>query len=152
MVTQVTKSTEVNTSTEANKVRVRSWYEEVFNKKKLAAIDDFFAPNVIDHSLPSGAPGGIEGPRQNISMFLGAFPDLHLTLEDIIAEGDKVAVRFTATGTHQGDLMGIAPTGKHVTATGINIIRYENGKSTEGWANFDDLGMLQQLGAIPLMG
>ena len=146
MVTQVTKSTE------ANKVRVRSWYEEVFNKKKLAAIDDFFAPNVIDHSLPSGAPGGIEGPRQNISMFLGAFPDLHLTLEDIIAEGDKVAVRFTATGTHQGDLMGIAPTGKHVTATGISIIRYENGKAMEGWANFDDLGMLQQLGVIPLMG
>src|SRR5438132_12958711 len=74
-------------SVEENKVRVRRLYEEVFNQKNLAAIDDYFAPNVIDHSLPPGAPGGIEGVRLTISMFLAAFPDLNITVEDLIAEG-----------------------------------------------------------------
>jgi len=150
MVTQVNKLTEVNTSTEANKVRVRSWYEEVFNKKKLAAIDAFFAPNVIDHSLPSGAPGGIEGPRQNISMFLGAFPDLHLTLEDIIAEGDKMVTRWTMRGTHQGASLGMPPTGKQFTMPGIGIFRLDGGKVAELWVIYDQLGMLQQLGLAPM--
>ena len=77
-------------------------YEEVFNQKNLAAIDDYFAPTVIDHSLPPGAPGGIEGVKQTIAMFLSAFPDLHLTVEDLIAEGDRVVARWTLRGTHQG--------------------------------------------------
>jgi predicted ester cyclase len=85
-------------------------------------------------------------------MYLTAFPDLHFTIEDIIAEGDTVVVRQTARGTHQGDLMGIPPTGKQVSGTGITITRVVNGKAVEDWFNGDDLGLLQQLGVVPVPG
>jgi steroid delta-isomerase-like uncharacterized protein len=137
-------------SVEENKVRVRRLYEEVFNQKNLAAIDDFFAPSVIDHSLPPGAPGGIEGVRQTIAMFLGAFPDLHVTVEDSIAEGGKVVARWTLRGTHQGASLGIPPTGKQFTMPGISILCLDGGKATETWVIFDQLGMLQQLGLAPV--
>jgi steroid delta-isomerase-like uncharacterized protein len=139
-------------SVEENKASVRRFSEEVFNKKKLAAIEEFYAPNLIDHSLPPGVPGGIEGQRQGIAMFLTAFPDLHLTVEDIIAEGDKIVVRMTFRGTHQGAFVGIPPTGKQVTVTEIAILRIANGKAIEQWNNFDELGLMQQLGAIPTPG
>ena len=138
-------------STEQNKANARRFYEEVWNQGNLAVADELNAINFVDESLQPPIRS-LEDLKHFVTMYRTAFPDAHFTIEDIIAEGDKVAVRFTATGTHQGDLMGIAPTGKHVTATGISIIRYENGKSMEGWANFDDLGMLQQLGVIPPMG
>jgi steroid delta-isomerase-like uncharacterized protein len=136
-------------STEENKVHVRRLYDEVFNQKNLAAIDDYFAPNVIDHSLPPGAPGGIEGVRFTISMFLAAFPDLQLTVEDLIAEGDRVVARWTLRGTHQGASLGMPPTGKQVTMPGISIVRFDGGKSAEQWVVHDQLGMLQQLGLAP---
>ena len=139
-------------STEENKASVRRFSEEVFNKKKLAAIDDFYAPNLIDHSLPAGVPGGIEGQRQGIAMLLTAFPDLHLMVEDIIAEGDKIVVRMTFRGTHQGAFVGIPPTGKQVTVTEIAILRIANGKAIEQWTNVDELGLMQQLGVIPAPG
>ena len=138
-------------STEQNKANARRFYEEVWNQGNLAIADELNAINFVDESLQPPVRS-LEDLKHFVTMYRTAFPDAHFTIEDIIAEGDKVAVRFTATGTHQGDLMGIAPTGKHVTATGISIIRYENGKAMEGWANFDDLGMLQQLGVIPPMG
>ncbi len=81
-----------------------------------------------------------------------AFPDLHLTIEDEIAEGDKVVTRVTARGTHQGSFMGIRPTGKRAVVTGIVIDRFANGKTVEAWNNLDDLGLLQQLGVIPAPG
>lgn len=133
-------------SIEENKVCVRRLYEEVFNKKNVAAIDDFFTPTIIDHSLPPGAPGGIEGVRLTISMFLGAFPDLNLTLEDLIAERDQVVAHWTLRGTHQGASLGLPPTGKQVTMPGISIVRLDSGKAVETWVVFDQLGMLQQLG------
>jgi predicted ester cyclase len=139
-------------SVEENKVSVRRFSEEVFNKKNLAAIDDFYAPNLIDHSLPPQGPGGIEGERQGIAMFLTAFPDLRLTVEDIIVEGDKIVVRMTFRGTHQGAFVGIPPTGKQVTVTEIAILRIANGKVIEQWINTDELGLMQQLGAIPTPG
>jgi steroid delta-isomerase-like uncharacterized protein len=92
---------------------------------------------------------GPEGVKQIVGVYRAAFPDLHLTIEDLIAEGDKVVVRFTARGTHQGDLMGVAPTGKEVTVTGISIVRIAEGKIVEEWENFDALGMMQQIGAVP---
>jgi len=95
---------------------------------------------------------GLEPYKQFISMYFTAFPDLHLTIEDIIAEGDNVVVRQTFQGTHKGDLMGILPTGKQATATGISIFRVANGKAVEQRANYDDLGLMQQLGVIPTMG
>ena len=136
-------------SVEENKVRVRRLYEEIFNKKNLVSIDDYFAPTVIDHSLPPGVPGGIEGVRLTIAMFLGAFPDLHLTLEDLIAEGEQVVAHWTLCGTHQGASLGMPPTGKQVTMPGISILRLESGMAVETWVIFDQLGMLQQLGLAP---
>jgi len=139
-------------STEESKALVRRFYEEVFNHKNMAGIDAFVDPNSIEHALPPGMPGGIKGSKQFIGMYLAAFPDLHLTVEDQVAEADKVTTRWTSRGTHQGELMGIPPTGKHVTVTGIDINRFEDGKSVEHWLNMDNLGMLQQLGVIPTMG
>ena len=136
-------------SLEENKARVRQLYEEVFNKKNLAAVDDYFAANVIDHSLPPGAPGGIEGVRLTIGMFVTAFPDLNITVEDLIAEGDRVVARWTLCGTHQGASLGMPPTGKQFTMPGISVVRLAGGKSVEQWVVHDQLGMLQQLGLVP---
>lgn len=136
-------------STEDNKALVRRFYDEVFNNKNLAGVDAFVAPNIIDHSLPPGAPGEIEGVRQTITMFLTAFPDLNLTLEDIIAEGDKVVVRWTMRGTHQGASLGMPPTGKQFTLPGISLVRLDGGMAAETWVSFDQLVMLQQLGLAP---
>ena len=85
-------------------------------------------------------------------MYRSAFPDIQFTIEDLIAEGDKIVTRYTARGTHRGDLQGIPPTGRQVTVTGIIISRFANGKFVEGWLDFDALGMLQQLGVIPAPG
>ena len=139
-------------STEQNKALVRRFYDEVFNKKNLAIIDDFLDLHIIEHSLPPGLPSGIEGSKQFIGMYLAAFPDLHLTAEDMMAEGDKVASRFTMRGTHKGEFMGIPPTSKQVTITGIQILRVASGKIAENWINLDALGMLQQLGVVPPPG
>jgi steroid delta-isomerase-like uncharacterized protein len=136
-------------SNEDNKALVRRFYGEVFNKKNLAVIDDFLDPHIIEHSLPPGLPSGIEGSKQFIGMYLTAFPDLHLTAEDMIAEGDKVVSRFTMRGTHKGEFMGIPPTGKQMTITGIQIPRVADSKIAENWINLDALGLLQQLGVVP---
>jgi steroid delta-isomerase-like uncharacterized protein len=139
-------------STEDNKALIRRFYEEVFNKKNLAAIDEFFAPDHVDHTLPPGLPVGPEGTKQAIAMTLSGFPDLRVTIEDMIAEGDKVVTRFTTHGTQQGALGGIPPTGKHVAVSTIEITRMAGGKIAEDWGLDDRLGMLQQLGLVPAMG
>lgn len=139
-------------SKENNKALVRRFYEEVFNQKKRAAIDEFSDPNYVDHTAPPGLPAGIEGQKQLIGMYLTAFPDLHLTVEDMIAEGDKVVSRWSGSGTHQGKFMGIPPTGKQGTVTGIEIIRIAGSKFVEHWMELDALGLLQQLGVVPAPG
>jgi predicted ester cyclase len=139
-------------STEENKAVVRRFYEEVVNQKKRAVLDEVFDPDLVDHFAPPGTPGGPEGARQTLGMFLTAFPDLHFTVEDLIAEGDKVVARVTMSGTQQGAFMGVPPTGKHVTITGIDINRFVGGKSVEHWVEMDALGMMQQLGVIPPPG
>jgi predicted ester cyclase len=145
-------STVVHMSTEANKASTRRFYDEVFNKKNRAAIDEFIDPNHVDHSAPPGTPDGLKGVKQTLNMYLTAFPDLHFTVEDIIAEGDKVVTRLTCRGTQQGAFMGIPPTGKHATTTAIDISRMAGGKSVEHWLNMDTLSLLQQLGVIPAQG
>ena len=145
-------STVVPMSTEANKASVRRFYDEVFNKKNRAAIDEFIDPNHVDHAAPPGTPAGLKGVKQTLNMYLTAFPDLHFTVEDIIAEGDKVVARLTIRGTQQGAFMGIPPTGKQVTVTAIDINRIVGGKSVEHWLNMDTQGLLQQLGVIPAPG
>ena len=141
-------------STEDNKTLMRRFYEEVMNQKNLAAIDDFLAPTFVNHSaLQLGMlGGGIEEVKQYVSMILTTFPDLHYTVEDMIAEGDKVVARLTVSGTQQGAFLGIPSTGKHATITDIEIFRIANGKAVENWVQADFLGLLQQLGVVPAMG
>jgi len=140
-------------STEENETLMRRFFEEVYTKKNLAAIGQFIAPNHIDHAASAaGSPAGPEGSRQAIGMMLTGFPDLHVTVEDMIAEGDKVVVRLTMRGTQQGALGGIPPSGKQVAVSTIDIVRIEGGKIAEEWGLDDRLGMLQQLGIVPSMG
>ncbi len=138
-------------STEDNKVLMRRFLEEVFNKKNLAAIDEFIAPNQVDHTLPPFLPTTPEGTKRAIGMFLTAFPDVHLTVEDMVAEGDKVVTRYTSRGTQKGGFMGIPPTGKQMTVSSIIIARIADGKIVEEWGLDDQMGMLQQLGIIPTL-
>ncbi|MBI4285223.1 MAG: ester cyclase [Chloroflexi bacterium] len=134
---------------EQNKAVVRRFLEEILNKKNLAAIDELVSPDFIDHAVPPGAPQGISGARQSLGMWIGAFPDLHVTVQDLIADGDRVAVRLAFNGTHKGEIMGIAPTGKKVAAEGIEVERIANGKYAERWEVFDMLSVMQQLGVVP---
>jgi steroid delta-isomerase-like uncharacterized protein len=138
---------------EENKSLVRRSFEEVFNQGNLDAIEEIFAPDYVLHDPTSPEEiRGTEGMRQYVSMYRTAFPDLQQTIEDQIAEGEKVATRLTGRGTHQGDLMGIPPTGNRVEAPGIVINRISGGKIAESWANYDAMGMMQQLGVIPQPG
>jgi len=137
-------------STEDNKANVHRGFEAV-NQKNLAVFDELLTPDVVFHSA-STTMQGLAAYKQFLSMVCTAFPDLHFTIEDMIAEGDTVVVRYTTRGTHQGNFRGIPPTGKQVTVTGMFIDRLVNGKAVEQWFNGDDLGRLQQLGVIPAIG
>ena len=134
---------------EENKALARRSIEDIFNTGNLDVADEVFAADYVDHDIPPGLPANLEGFKQLVSMYRAAFPDLHITIEDVIAEGDKVVLRWVAKGTHQGDLMGIPPTNKQATVTGIDINRVAGGKIAEHWGNFDQMGMMQQLGLIP---
>ena len=137
-------------SVEENKAIVRRLWEEVINKGNMAVVDELVATNYIDHTqTPELVARDPESYKQVVIMFRTAFPDLHVTIEDKIAEGDKVVSRFTVRGTHKGEFMGIAPTGRQVTVTGIAIHRIAGGKLAEVWINMDFLGMMQQLGVVP---
>ena len=138
---------------EENKALVQRFVEEAFNKGNLDVADEVYAPRFFSHdpSTPEGERGP-EDVKQFVNTYRSAFPDGHTIIEDLIAEGDKVAYRWTYRGTHQGELMGIAPTEKEVTITGITINRISGGKIEEEWNNFDQLGMLQQLGVVPAPG
>ena len=137
-------------STEVNKALARRAYD-AFNQGNLAGFYELITPDFVLHNA-SMTIQGLEAYKQWLSMYLAAFPDARLTVEDMIAEGDLVVVRQTFRGTHTGELMGIPPTGKQVSATGIVITRAANGKAVEQWTNYDDLGLMQQLGMIPVPG
>ena len=137
--------------TETNKTVSRRFFDEVFGKGKLNVLDEIIAKDNVNSgpgSLP-GLPTGPEGAKQLITIYRNAFPDVHFTIDEQIAEGDKVVTRWTALGTHQGELAGIPATGKSSTVTGIAVDRLVNGKITESWGIFDEFGMMQQLGVIP---
>lgn len=138
-------------STEQNKTLIRRAYEEAFNQKNLIVLDEVDAPDFVAHHA-SITMQGLEAFKQFLSLYLAAFADAHFTVEDLIAEGDLVVARHTFRGTQTGEFMGIAPTGKQVTVTGITITRFANGKGIELWGNSDDLGLLQQLGVVPALG
>ena len=138
-------------STEQNKMLARRLFEEVWNSKNLAVLDEMLAPNFVFHNSVQTFYGP-EGFKQFATTYHTAFPEAHFTIEDTIAEGDTVVLRWTARGTHSGELLGIAPSGKQVTVSGITITLISHGKTVESWGEFDALGMLQQIGVIPKMG
>jgi steroid delta-isomerase-like uncharacterized protein len=137
-------------STEANKTTVRQAIDEMFNQGSTDAVDKYVAADFVEHQAFPGVPPTHDGLKQTITMMRTAFPDLKFTIEDAIAEGDKVVVRNTITGTQKGDWLGIAATGKPFTMTSIDILRMKNGKAVEHWGSEDDLGMLAQLGVTTL--
>lgn len=135
-------------STEQNKALSRQLREE-FDKRNWAVVNELFAPNVVMHFAGNPEPLDREGLEQMLRMFYSAFPDLHHTFDDQIAEGDKVVLRLTFRGTHQGEFQGIPPTGKEIAITAIVVDRIEGGKIVEHWSNMDNLSLMQQLGVIP---
>jgi steroid delta-isomerase-like uncharacterized protein len=143
----------MSVSAEANKALVRRSFEEVFNQGNLDAVEEIFAPDYVLHDPTSPEEiRGTEGMRRYVSMYRSAFPDTEITIEDQLAEGDTVATRWTARGTHQGELMGVQPSGNRVEVMGVTISRIEGGKIVEDWDIYDALGMMQQIGAIPEPG
>ncbi len=138
-------------SAEETKAIVERFWEEVWNKKNLKIVDELLPDNIVIHNFGAVVEGR-EAWRQSFTPFFTAFPDLKLTVELTIIEGDRMAVRWAATGTHTGDFRGIAPTGKQINIAGVAIYRVAEGKIVEGWSQPDTLGLLQQIGAIPTPG
>jgi len=135
-------------SIEDNKNIVRRFFEEGPSKGDLSAANELLAPNFALHTPLPSAPG-IQGMNDVITACRAAFEHLNVTIDDMLADGDRVAARFTACGMHKGAFMGLPPTGKSITMTGIEIFRIENGKIAELWGEANLLGLMQQLGIIP---
>ncbi len=135
---------------EENKAVVRRELEEIFNHTgNLDVADEIYARDYLGHQPAPDDIQGVEGAKHFAVIFRRAFPDLRTTVEDQVAEGDKVATRWTARGTHEGEFVGIAPTGNQVEITGLTISRIANSKVAEDWTEYDALGMMQQLGVVP---
>jgi serine phosphatase RsbU (regulator of sigma subunit)/predicted ester cyclase len=124
-------------SAQENEALVRRYFEEGWVKGNLAAVDEFMAPNYVEHLIPDGQFPGRESFKQLLAVYYIAFPDLKSVLHDILAQGDRVAFRWSVSGTHLGEWAGIPPTGLHMTAAGITIYRIAAGKAVEGWASID---------------
>jgi steroid delta-isomerase-like uncharacterized protein len=139
-------------SAEENKALYRRWFEEVVTGRNLALADELLAPDYVLHFPGFPGPVDREGHKQLLMMFHHGFPDWRETIDDVVAEGDRVVIRVTGSGTHRGEFQGIPPTDRQVTATGIGIGRIENGRIAESWAAYDALGMMQQLGVVPEPG
>jgi steroid delta-isomerase-like uncharacterized protein len=137
-------------SIEQNKTLVRRFFEEGLSTGNMAVLETMLDANFTLHGAPPMLPPGREGFKLFIGMFRTAFPDYKDTVEDLFAEGDKVVARWTFRGTHAGEFQGIPPTQKQVTTTGISIFRVVGGKITDDWTTVDMLGLLQQIGAMPV--
>jgi steroid delta-isomerase-like uncharacterized protein len=133
-----------------NSMLIRRWFEEVWNHGRMEAIEEMASPDVIGHGQAQHATDiGLKEFRVFATDLRGAFPDMKVTIDDVIEQGDKVVARWTATMTHRGQFLGMAPTGKTATITGTSTQRISGGKIVEGWDNWDQLGLLVQIGAIP---
>jgi len=135
-------------STETNKKIVQRIFEEGINQNKPEVYDEVIAANYVNHDFPTPTPG-VEGFKIVMGMFKAGFPDLHITLENTLAEGDRVATLGYFTGTHQGEFNGIPATGRSAKVKYIDFWRIENGKAVENWVQMDMIGLLQQLGVMP---
>ena len=133
-----------------NTMLVRRAIEEIWNRGDYTVLDEFVADDIVIHVSPPGEEiHGSEGIKQFYAALRAAFTDLHFTIEDQVAEGDRVVTRWRATGTHDGEFQGIPPTGYSVRITGIDIDRFAGGKVVECWPEANELGLLQQLGVLP---
>jgi predicted ester cyclase len=136
-------------TTDRSKAIVRRFFEEVINQGRIDVADELFAPNFSGHGLAGRGATGPEGPKRAAREWRAAFPDIHFTVNDLIAEGERVVVHVTLSGTHHGTFMGVAPTGRRVTADGVELARLAEGRIVEeGWHFMDELGLLRQLGAL----
>jgi steroid delta-isomerase-like uncharacterized protein len=135
-------------SIEENKNIVRR-YQEAYNTNDLEALDEVVAVDVLTPKIMPGVPSGLDGAKAVHRKSLLGMPDFHTTIDDLIAEGDKVVARVTMTGTHTGDFWGFPATGRKVLFTGIYVARIENGKIVEHWGEEDGIGLMQQIGAMP---
>jgi len=128
----------------------RRFYDEVFNAGELDRVDELLTPDFVDHEEgPPGMPDGIEGVKAFVAMYREAFPDLRATVEEMVEEGDKIAVRTTFTGTHDGDFMGIPASGRTISIQAMDVVRVVDGRAAEHWGVTDVMGLMQQIGAIP---
>jgi steroid delta-isomerase-like uncharacterized protein len=140
------------TDINANKKIVTEFIDGLFSRGDLGAVDAYLSDDFVNHDPPFGVSADREGMRAAGASFRAAFPDWRSELHFLIAEEDLVAEHFTARGTHRGEIMGVAPTGREVSLRGINIFRVQHGRITERWGRLDDLGFLQQLGVVPSQG
>jgi steroid delta-isomerase-like uncharacterized protein len=136
----------MHTDIDTNKGIVRDFIDALFTQGDLGAVDRYLAPDFVDHDPPFGGPGGAEGIRGAGALMRSGCPDWHSEVHSLIGEGDIVVERFTASGTHQGEMMGVAPSGQVLELDGINVFRIREGKIVERWGRLDELGLLRQLG------
>lgn len=136
-------------SVEENKALANRWMKEVWQEVNTASIDELLAPNYNFNYAPPGVEPNREVYKQGVDSFHAGFPDIKWTTEDVVAEGDKVAVHWKGKGTHKGEFWGVPPTGKKVTIGGISIIRIEGSKIVEEWGYIDTMGLMVQLGGLP---
>jgi len=136
-------------SLEENRALIRRWVDEVLNAR--GSGEQFIAHDFVGHLAGFPPVQGREAYRQTGATHFSVFPDIHFTIEDMLAEGDKVVIRYSTRATHRGDYMGIAPTDKQVMATGISIYRIASGKIVEEWDSYDNLSVMQQIGVMPLI-
>ena len=134
---------------EKNLALARRMYKEVVNEGNIELIDEMVSADVIEHEEMPGLEPNREGVKQFFTMFRSAFPDLRFHVEELLASGDKVVARLLIQGTHKGEFMGMAPTGKKINVKAIDILRMADGKVAEHWGVTDTMTMMQQLGAIP---
>ena len=137
---------------ETNKALARRFFEEVASQHNPDLVDELFSEDYVLHDPGNPMVQDRETFKQFLTGHYAAFPDAKWTVEDVVAEGDRVVVRWTFTGTHQGELLGIPPTGKQVSMSGITIYRVADGKIAEEWAVSDIMGFMQQLGVLPPPG
>lgn len=136
---------------EENKALVRR-IQEAFDSGDLGALDELIAADIASHDTPPGAPGGLEGAKAAHRMVLSWFPDYRVEIDELLAEGDRVVMRFTVSGTHGGEMMGFPPTGKSFRVPGVSEYRIRDGKAVEHWGLHDNFGVFAQLGLIPTPG
>ena len=134
---------------EQNKAVIRRVIEEGLNQKNADVLDELYADDFVNHDAPPGFPNDREGLKQIFTAFGNAFPDLRVSIDDLVGEGEKVVLRCTVRGTHKGQLMDMEPTGNKVEFPFIGIVRFANGKGVERWGVTDTMSMMQQLGVIP---